>query len=60
MPNYGEVEWGSKSINWEKHNKIICEDIWTDQTTFRTEIPKPKEKTSVSKKEKEEITHNKI
>ena len=60
IPNYNEVEWNSREVQWDKHITKITENVFKGDGGFKTTIDKPKEKKSVSKAEKKEITHNKI
>ena len=60
IANYDEVNWNGKEVPWKEHIRKLDEDVYGITRDFKTSIPKPKEKTSVSKEEKREITHNKI
>ena len=58
IPNYNEVQWNSRDVPWKEHIKKLDEDVFGITPNVKTSIPKPKEKKSVAKEEKREITHN--
>jgi hypothetical protein len=60
LPNYNEVNWTSREVPWGKHLEKINENVYGTRACVKTTIPKPKEKHSVTMKEKLEITNNNI